>query len=309
MAWLRAFGSYLPARVMTNADLAPLVGGAPEWILDVSGIEERRIAAEEETVALLGAEAAKDCLARAGMEAHSVGLLLVSSGSAERRFPGPAASIGAMLGINGVPAIDLPVASAGSIFALSLASQLAGSYGSVLVVASEIMSRAVRMQPESRDTAILFGDGAGACLVSGASGFARLADSRLASDGEFADILKLDFDSPLAMNGRAVILQASRKLPRIILEVLERNQVEPEAVGVFLMHQANVNLINRVAAAVGVPEARFFRNMARYGNTSSASMLIAAADWHGQGGTFDSHVVFAGFGAGLHWGAALAVKA
>jgi 3-oxoacyl-[acyl-carrier-protein] synthase-3 len=307
MAWLRALGSYLPARVVDNAELAPMVGADPAWLLRATGIEERRFAAPEETVATLGIAAARDCLAAAGIPGADVGMVIVSSGSAERRFPGPASTIAAACGIAGKPAIDLPMASAGSLFAIALAAELTPAYGNVLVVASEIMSRVVRMDPAGRDTAILFGDGAGACLVSPESGFAEIVDAVLATDGDFAEALRLDFDAPLYMDGRSIILQASRKLPRAIAEVLERNRVLPTEVGTYLLHQANLNLIARVAQALGAPEERFFRNIARYGNTSSASLLIAAADWwRGAGGTPGAPIVLAAFGAGLNWGAVLA---
>jgi 3-oxoacyl-[acyl-carrier-protein] synthase-3 len=309
MAYLRAFGCHLPARVVDNAELAPLVGVEPAWLLQATGIEQRRYAAAEETVASLGAKAATDCLEAAGVRAREVGLVIAASGSGGRRFPGPAAAIGSALGIGGVPAIDLPMASAGSLFGMSLAGRLSRDYGNVLVVASEIMSRAVRLEPAGRDTAILFGDGAGACLVSGESGFAEIADSLLCSDGEFGDALRLELDGPIHMEGRTIILQAARKIPRTIAELLERNQVRAAQVDTFLMHQANLNLITRVAGALGVPEARFFRNVARYGNTSSASMLIAAAEWRREGGgQGEGPVVFAAFGAGLHWGALLALR-
>src|ERR1035438_4948566 len=136
------------------------------------------------------------------------------------------------------------------------------------------MSRTVAVNASGRDTAILFGDGAGACLIGANGGFARIADSVLCSDGEFAGALDLPFDGTLHMDGRTVILQAARKIPRTILEVLERNAIAPADVTAFLMHQANLNLITRVAQAVGVPQERFFRNLNRYGNTSSASLLI-----------------------------------
>jgi 3-oxoacyl-[acyl-carrier-protein] synthase-3 len=308
MAYLRAFGSYLPSRVVENAELAEMLAADPVWMLRNTGIAERRFAAADETVATLGARAGTDCLANAGVEAREIGLLLVASGSAERRFPGPATAIGAALGMAGTPAIDLPIASAGSLFGMALAAHLAPVYGNVLVVASEIMSRVVRMEPESKDTAILFGDGAGACLVSADRGFARVADSLIASDGDFAEALTLGLDAPLEMNGRTVILQASRKIPRGILELLERNHLEAPEVAAFLMHQANLNLITRVALAIDVPPERFFCNLQRYGNTSSASLLIAAAEWWGeQGGVMPGPVVFAAFGAGLHWGALLAL--
>jgi 3-oxoacyl-[acyl-carrier-protein] synthase-3 len=301
MAFIRAFGAYLPSRVVGNAEIAAAVGVDPAWILQASGIEERRYAAPEETVADLGVKAARDCLERSGMSAREIGLVLCACGSAERRFPGPASAIGAGLGTNGVPAIDLPLASAGSLFGMALAAQLCGAYGNVLVVGTEIMSRVVRMDPTGRDTAILFGDGAGACVVSRESGPLEIVDSLLASDGDFANALALEFGSSLYMDGRTIILHAARKLPRAIAELLERNRMKAAEVRMFVLHQANLNLIARVAQALGVDISRFHVNLGRYGNTSSASMLIAAAEARLQG-----PVVFGAFGAGLNWGALLA---
>src|SRR5262249_18632414 len=163
----------------------------------------RRYAAVDETVASMGVRAARQC------PLDEIGLILVSSGSAERRFPGPAAAIASALGLAGVPAIALPMASAGSLFRLAIAAQLARAYRNVLVVASEIMSRVVRPIPECRDTAILFGDGAGACVVGADDGRSpRVIDAVLHSDGEFGDALSLEFEGSLHMDGRTVILQA-----------------------------------------------------------------------------------------------------
>jgi 3-oxoacyl-[acyl-carrier-protein] synthase-3 len=302
MAYLRALGRYVPARVVDNVELAAVTGAAPEWILEATGIRERRNAAPEETVVSMGVAAARECL---GAD-DTAGLILAASGSGERRFPGPAAEIGAALGLSGVPAIDIPIASAGSLFALALAADLCATYGNVLVVASEIMSRAVGT---SRDTAILFGDGAGACVVSPKPGFARIAGSLLMTDGTFADALRLDHGAPLHMDGRTIILQAARKLPRAIADLLERHQLKPADVGTFLLHQANLNLITRVARALDQPESRFYRNLERYGNTSSASLLIAAAEWWRDTGRMEAPAVLAAFGAGLNWGALLALPA
>jgi 3-oxoacyl-[acyl-carrier-protein] synthase-3 len=311
MAYLRALGCYLPSRVVDNAEIASLVGVDPAWLLRVTGIAQRRFAAPEESVATLGTLAAKDCLETAGIGGAEVGLILVSSGSSERRFPGPATEIAAAVvtaGVHaGTPAIDLPLASAGSLFGLSLAASLCRDYRNVLVIGTEVMSRAVRLDPSGRDTAILFGDGAGACLVSAETGFARIVDSVIHSDGEFASSLRLDLDGPLHMDGRTIILQAAPKIPRAILEVLDRNGVKAGEIGSFVMHQANLNLIARVAQALGVPVSRFFCNVERYGNTSSASLLIAAAEWWRESGQrMESPIVLAAFGAGLNWGALLA---
>ncbi|MGO9262635.1 MAG: 3-oxoacyl-ACP synthase III family protein [Bryobacteraceae bacterium] len=304
-AWLRGFGRHLPERVVINEELAPQLGCDPAWIVQMSGIEERRWAAPSDTVAGLGIRAAQDCLARAGVEPREVDLILVASGSAERRFPGPAVAVGAGLELPGVPAIDLPLASAGSLFGLALAAELCGRYRNVLVVGAEIMSRAICLEPACRDTAILFGDGAGACLVSAETGFARIADTLLASDGAFADALRLELAGPIQMSGPSVIMQATRKVPRAISELLERNRKQPGEIAVYLMHQANRNLIVRTAKSLGVAEEKFFINVGRYGNTSSASMPIAAAEWW-QGGPPAGPMVFAAFGAGLNWGAVLA---
>ncbi len=308
MAYLRAFGAYLPSRVVDNAELAVETGADAAWILQQTGIAERRFAGPDDSVASLGVHAAKNCLDNAGVLARDVGLLLVSSSSAPHRFPGPASATGAGLGIPGVPAVDLPIASAGSLFGMALAAHLAPVYRNVLVIGTEIMSRVVARHPAHRDTAILFGDGAAAALVSANTGFAEIKDSLLASDGDFAAALRLDLDAPLYMDGRTIILHASRKIPRAISELLDRNQVRAAGVEVFLMHQANLNLITRVAQAVGAPQDRFYSNIQRYGNTSSASLLIAAAEWREQHpAALTGPVILAAFGAGLHWGALLAV--
>lgn len=307
MAFLRAFGAYLPDRVVTNEEVGAWVGADCDWIRGVSGIKERRFATDEETVADLAARAGADCLAKAGVAATDLGMVIVSSGSAERCVPGPASQAALKLGCGDIPALDLPVASAGGLFGLSLASRLCESAGSILVIAAEKMSRVVQREPRERGVAVLFGDGAGACLVDPEQGQAAVVDSLLGSDGSFAEDLKIDPEKPLSMNGRTVILQASRKIPNAIKAICARHGVDPTQVAAFLMHQANQNLIVRVAEAVGVAAERFYSNIHKYGNTSSASMLIAASEWVAEHGfTRNEPVVFAAFGAGFHWGALLA---
>lgn len=308
MAFIREFGAYLPARIVANEEMAALAGCTPEWIFNVSGINERRFAADDETVVDLGVRAAADCLRRAGLKAAQLGLILVSSGSSPRRFPGPAGLIASRLGLDSTPAVDLPLASAGSIFAMSLADSLAPSFGHVLVVAAEKMSSIAMSEPVQRSVCILFGDGAGACLISPDGGEARIDGSEICSDGAFAGDLTLPLHGALEMNGRSVIMHVTRKLPTVLRDVVKRHGHKPAEVDAFLLHQANSNIITRVADALGVPVERFYSNIASYGNTSSASMLIAAAEWiHAHGFHPDVPVAFGGFGAGFNWGALLAV--
>jgi 3-oxoacyl-[acyl-carrier-protein] synthase-3 len=304
-AFIRAIGAWLPSRVVTNDEIAAKVGKDASWIQEMSGISERRWADGAMTIAELAARAGEDCLTRAGVAAAEVGLLLVSSGSGERRFPGPAASAGQLLGLGQTPCIDLPVASAGSLFGMALAAQLAELYRHVLVIGAEKMSAVIDREPYDPATAILFGDGAGACLISADSGRLRIIDALLRSDGSFVDSLKLEHTGPLVMNGMSVIMQASRKIPSAITDLLARTGRSAADIHHFVMHQANQNLIVRVAKGIGVDPGEFYSNIHRYGNTSSASMLIAASECWAQA---DS-LLFAAFGAGFHWGALLAEAA
>jgi 3-oxoacyl-[acyl-carrier-protein] synthase-3 len=283
------------------------VGSSPEWILEVSGIAERRYAADSDTVAGIGLLAARNCLEKAGVTAADLGMILVASGSSDRFCPGPACQVASGLGLSSTPALDIPVSSAGSLIGLILASQLAQNMGPVLVVGAEIMSRRITLDPEGKNSAILFGDGAGAALVDARIGIAHIADFCLFTDGASAETLFVQ-DGKFSMDGQGVIMQASRKMPRAMNELLARNHVSISDVEVFLLHQANLNLITRVASTLKAPRERFYTNIDRYGNTSSASLLIAADEWlGGQTAAISGPVVFSAFGSGLNWGALLAV--
>jgi len=304
-AFLHGFGMHVPERVVTDAEMALRVERTAEWIEGACGIRERRWAAVEASVADLAIASAHDCLARTGVAASSLGLIIVASGSARPGFPGPAAEVAVRLGLESTPAIDLPMASAGSLFGMAMAAQMAEHFGDVLVIGAEKMSAVIESAVLDPNTAILFGDGAGAVLVSARPGPWEILDAVLHSDGQYRDALAFDWSAPLRMDGLSVILQAARKLPSSIQEVLTRQKVAAGDVAQFLLHQANQNLLVRVAKSLGVPAERVYSNVARYGNTSSASMLIAAAEWS-QANPAPGPVVFSAFGAGFHWGALLA---
>jgi len=306
-AYLHAFGAHLPERIVTNAELAERLGKTAEWIESASGIQERRWAAPETSIAAMGVAAAESCLKAADFPTNKIGMLIVASGSGARGFPGPAAAIADRLCLLSVPAIDLPMASAGSLFGLALAMRLTETYGDVLVVASEKMSPLCETEPLDPNTAILFGDGAGAALVSSRPGRWRMLDAALHTDGQYREDLACDGTS-LRMNGLTVILQASRKIPASIEEVLARQNLSAQQVTAFLVHQANLNLLARVAKALNVGPEKIFANVQRYGNTSSASMLIAATEW-AETNPGKGPIVFSAFGAGFHWGALVADSA
>ena len=306
MTHLAGFGAALPETVVPSAALATEFGVTEEWILQVSGIRERRRASDGESTGSLAEAAARKALASAGLEPEALGAIVVGSGSAPRRFPGISADLQRRLGVAGIPAFDVPLASAGSLVALALAVDLAPRYGPVLVAGAEVMSRVMERPPRVKETAILFGDGAGACVVTPGPGPVEVTDVRFACDGSLADDLSLEPGAPLSMNGRTVILQASRKLPAAVRDILGRASLQPADVDLFVFHQANLVLLRQVAKTLGVDESRLFVNVDRYGNTSSASLLIALSEAAEQGRlTPGSRVVLGAFGAGFTWGAAL----
>jgi 3-oxoacyl-[acyl-carrier-protein] synthase-3 len=303
LAYLRAFGAAIPETLVTNEALGPRLGKDPAWIREMSGIEERRYAAG--SVVDLAVAAGEDCLARSGVHAAEIGMLVVASGSYEGRFPGPAAAVSNRLGLPGVLAWDVPMASAGSLFGMALAARFTKHYGRVLVIAAEKMSSIVSAAGTDPGVAMLFGDGAAACLLDPDQGNLLVEEPVLESDGAFASALHWDGVEPMSMNGMTVILQAGRKIPGAIRKAL--GDRPPESVSRYLMHQANQNLIDRVAKTLEVPPSRFYSNIARYGNTSSASMLLAAHEWWcDEAPQAGSRVCFAAFGAGFHWGAMVA---
>lgn len=306
MAKIVGFGHYLPDRVITNVALAAEFGVDAEWIRSVCGIEERRMASPGETVDDLAHRAALACLEACGMKPADLGGILVGTGTPPRQFPGVSAEIQRRLNAPGIPAFDIHLASVGSMFALAAAVDLCPRYGPVLVLGAEHMTAIMARPPRAKESAILFGDGAGACVISPGEGPLTVEDVRIGSDATFAEDLRMGFGEPLTMNGRTVILQANRKLQACVSELLERNHVTVADIGLFLFHQANRNLLRQVGQSLGIDEGRVYLNLERFGNTSSASLLIAAAEAHGKG-LFapGSGVVLAAFGAGMSWGAAL----
>ena len=305
MAQILGFGAHLPGTVLDNAALAAEFGLDPAWILQACGIETRRVAAERETVVDLAEQAARNCLERCGLAPGGLGGILVGTGTPQRQFPGVSASLQQRLGVVGIPAFDIHLASVGGFFAFATAVELCQRYGPILVVGAERMSEVMAREPRAKETAILFGDGAGACIVAPGEGALSVVDLRMQSDGTFADDLSLEHGGALAMDGRSVILQANRKLRQSLADLLERNGLAAADVGLWLFHQANLNLLKQVGKGLGIPEDRVYLNLPRYGNTSSASLFIAAAEARDEGRFRPGYAVLAAFGAGMSWGSAL----
>ncbi len=306
MSALAGFGHSLPAGVLTNEMLAAEFQVDPTWIVSMCGIETRRVVAEGETVCDLAERAAQACLQDAGITADKLGAIIACTGTPHRQFPGVSAEVQKRLNAPGIPAFDLHLASISGLFGLALANQMCETWGPTLVVAAETMTRALAQGPRAKETAILFGDGAGACLVTPGDAPLALRDIRVASDAAFSEALRMDFGATLEMDGRTIIMHAVRKLVRAVAELLEKHSLPVEQVGLFIFHQANLRLLERIMKELKIDPRQCFVNIGQYGNTSSASWLIAASEAKAAGLLQSGmKVVIAAFGAGLSWGAAL----
>ena len=306
MASLAGFGHSLPEGVLTNESLASEFSVTPEWIVSVCGIQTRRVVTADETVCDLAERASQACLQDAGITADKLGAIIACTGTPHRQFPGVSAEVQKRLNAPGIPAFDLHLASISGLFGVALANKMCEQWGPTLVVAAETMTRALTQGPRAKETAILFGDGAGACLVRPGDAPLAIRDVSIASDATFSEALQMDFGSTLQMDGRTIIMHAVRKLARAVAELLEKNSLRVDQIGLFLFHQANMRLLERLMKELKIEASQCFVNIEKYGNTSSASWLIAASEAKAAG-VFRSgmKVVIAAFGAGLSWGAAL----
>ena len=319
-AHIVGWGMAVPERVMTNDDLAAMVDTSDEWIRQRTGILERHIAGEGETTFTLSLKAACAALEVADRDPAQLDLIIVATVTPDHAFPATACLLQDALGAEKAAAFDLSAGCSGFVYGLALAADLlaVGSYRHALVIGAETLSRITDWT--DRGTCVLFGDGAGAVLLeaNGASG--GVLSSVLGADGSGGDLLKLPAGGSaqptsaetlagrqhfVTMQGRQVFRFASRVMPEATREVLARASLQVEDVNLFVPHQANDRILQVAAKGLGVPEGRMFSNLARYGNTSSASIPIALCEAVEQGLIKrDDVIVCVGFGAGLTWAAA-----
>src|SRR6266550_6722568 len=311
---ITGLGCRVPDRVVTNVELAQYVDTSDEWILERTGIRERRMASKDEALSDVALPACRDALAQAGVEGKDVDLLIVATVTPDMAFPSTGAILADKLGAVDAAAYDLSAGCTGFMYALAQAyGMLAGGLARrALVVGGDLLSRILDW--EDRSTLILFGDGAGAVVleVTPQSGFLGF---ELGADGAGGANLWLPgsgsrlFDDPdqyVKMNGREVYKFATRILVQSAQDLLERCGVAIEEVDVYVPHQANMRIIDHATKKLGVPSERVVINVDRYGNTSSGSIPLALADAATAGRLEPGKLVLmTGMGAGLTWGSAL----
>jgi 3-oxoacyl-[acyl-carrier-protein] synthase-3 len=307
-------GSQVPERVLTNDELSQHVDTTDEWIMERTGIRERRIAAPEEALSDLALPAARDALAQAGLEAKDVDLIIVATVTPDMAFPSTAAIMADALGATDAAAYDLSAGCTGFMYALAQAyGMLAGGLAHrALVVGGDVLSRLFDWT--DRSTLVLFGDGAGAVVLEAVpeQGFIGF---ELGADGAGGESLWLpgsgsrifpEADRHIKMNGREVFKFATRILVQSAEDVLAKCDLTIDDVDLYIPHQANVRIIEHATRKLGVPSDRVVINVDRYGNTSSGSVPLAMAEARADGRLRPGMVVLmTGMGAGLTWGSAV----
>ncbi|TSI04239.1 beta-ketoacyl-ACP synthase III [Lysinibacillus sp. BW-2-10] len=298
-------GKYVPEQVVTNFDLEQKIDTNDEWIRTRTGIEERRIAPDNQNTSDLAFEAAKQALEDAQISAEQVGLILVATVTPDQPFPSVACQIQEKLGAVNASAMDVAAACAGFIYALATAKQFVESntYKYVLVVGAEKLSKIVNW--EDRNTAVLFGDGACAVLVGGVSEGRGILSIELGADGTGGKHLLMNEFDHIAMNGREVFKFAVRQMGESAVSVLDKAGLTKEDVDFLIPHQANIRIMEASRERLELPEEKLSKRIHKYGNTSSASIGIALKDELDDGKIKDDDIlVLVGFGGGLTWGAA-----
>jgi 3-oxoacyl-[acyl-carrier-protein] synthase-3 len=311
-------GKYLPSKVLTNADLERMVDTSDDWIVERTGIRERRIAADDETTATMGAHAARMALDTAGLTGDQVDLVICATLSPDGMFPASAALIQDAIRARHAGAFDVNAACNGFVVALATATQFinAGVYERVLVVGAEAISRIIDWT--DRGTCILFGDGAGAVVLERAETGGPSAFI-LRSDGSGADLLyaRGPASAPasvlkaesynIVMDGREVFKFAVRSMEDVSRQAMDQAGLTNDDIAYLIPHQANQRIMTAYAKALGIPQDRLISNVDKYGNTSSASIPIALCEAWEEGRLHPGDkLVISAVGGGLSWGACIA---
>lgn len=314
-AILAGTGSALPRTRVSNAELASRVDTSDEWIVERTGIRFRHIAEPDETTATLGADAAKQALAAAGLEPSDIGLIIVATATPDNTFPASATKVQALLGAPDCIAFDVAAVCSGFLYAVSVADSMlrTGAARHALVIGSETFSRILDW--EDRTTCVLFGDGAGAIVLSAE----EVADdrgilaTRLHAEGKYSDMLYVDGGPSttgtvghVRMQGREVFRHAVTNLANVLAEVMEEIGLSAEQIDWVVPHQANKRIIDATAKKLGLPAERVVLTVDQHANTSAASVPLAldlaVRDGRIKRGDL---VVLEAMGGGFTWGAAV----
>lgn len=330
-AKIKGLGFYVPENVVTNDDLSKVMDTSDEWIQERTGIQERRHVVEGgDTTTSMGVKAAKVAIERAGLDKDDIDFIIFATLSPDYYFPGPGVLVQRDLGIKTVGALDVRNQCSGFVYALSVADQYikSGMYKNILVIGSEVHSKGLDMTTRGRGVSVIFGDGAGAAVVSRAEEGSKsgILSSHLHSEGQHAEELSViapgmgkrwvtdiiaDNDAEDTsyfphMNGQFVFKNAVVRFSEVIKEGLKANDLQPQDIDMLIPHQANLRIAQFVQNKFGLGDDQVYNNIMSYGNTTAASIPIALTEAWEQGKIKEGDlVVLAAFGSGFTWGSVI----
>lgn len=314
-------GSYLPERIMDNFDLEKIVDTSDEWITARTGIKERRIASENESTSDLAVKAAEKAIESAGITKDDIDVIIVATMSPDQPTPATACAVQAKLGVKNIPSFDISAACSGFIYGLSIAHGyiISGLYKNVLLIGAEKMSGVIDWT--DRGTCVLFGDGAGAAVISRVEPDTGVMGFELGSDGTGGDKLIIEAGGTVKpttketlesggqfvkMSGSDIFKFAVRKIPELAEIMLNRYDLKSEDLGLMVPHQANIRIIDAANKRLNLGSEKIMVNLDKYGNISAASIPIALDEAYREGRLEkNDKVLMLGFGGGLTWGASL----
>ena len=314
-------GSYLPEKILTNADLSKFVETSDEWIVTRTGIKERRIAADDEATSHLASKAALKALEQAGIAAAEVELIIVATITPDTLTPATACYVQQQIGADRAVAFDISAACSGFLYAMKIAKRMieGGAFGNALIIGAEKLSAFVNW--EDRTTCVLFGDGAGAAVLRPSKeGEGRILSTDIGTDGRQTHLLNIPGGgsacpittsnagqglATLAMLGKEVFKHAVTRMKNSANTVIEKAGLQAGDISLVIPHQANLRIIDAITSRLDVPSDRVFVNLHKYGNTSAAAIAIALDEAHREGKVKrGDKIVMVAFGAGLTWAAA-----
>jgi 3-oxoacyl-[acyl-carrier-protein] synthase-3 len=299
-------GSYLPEKILTNHDLAKIVDTSHDWIFERTGIEQRHIASENESSVDMAYQASLKAISMAQLSPDDIDMIIVATATPERKFPSTAVLLQNNLKIEQGFAFDINAACTGFVYARDVADKYIQSRvaKNILIVGSEKMSSLLDWK--DRNTCVLFGDGAGAVILSGSSKPGILS-TNIGSNGSYKDLLTVDIDSEfIEMKGNDVFKIAVKTMGKLAVSTLEKNNISIDQIDWLIPHQANSRIINAIAKKISLPNEKVILTVNKHGNTSAASIPLAFDDAYHNGYLKEGNLVMLeAFGAGFTWGSVL----
>ena len=320
---IMGIGMKAASRVVTNNDLAEVMETSHEWIVERTGIEERRWVADGETGSALATTASEEAIRRAGIAAKEIDLIIYATLSPDFFFPGTAVFVQRALGLRDIPCLDIRQQCTGFIYGLSIADAYirSGTFKHILLIGSEVHSTGLDISTAGRDVTVLFGDGAGAVVIGRATDDrSMIMSTHIHADGSEAEILWTEYPASArsprisaeamaekkhfpVMNGKKVFKHAVTRMPAAIMEGMVTNNLKLDDIDMLIPHQANLRINQMVAKMIGMPEEKTHNNIQKYGNTTAASIPICMHEAIELGKIKPGNLVcLVAFGAGLTWG-------